>query len=504
MKSKISNSPKKSPQKESKRKSIKEKVLLKEKPKAKEEKEEENPKGEEEEKENPIIKPKNIERFIYISTYTDSNLMSTLTKLFEEINQKAFNFQSAKEINTYALSKEEQENNEIDYISGFQIIDENIRITILEGITGKAMQRVKELIPKIKLNDKKIKLLADTNVLFDTRLYSKFNLSLKLIKLRNNLKECLETYPIYENANRIRQIYDCFQSLGSLLRVETMEEVERYKIFPTVEGLLLLERKHGDMITYQDMTGVFKERKKVKKINVKHLTSEKSSLNTLNSRYSGSISNNNSSEIIGEKKIIFKDIKDDNKIRRKIYICKSQDDINGNKLKNKLEQEYQEKIKNIHKLKLKPKVISRNDLYDKFLEEKNNQASKTNIWENNLKYIEELKRKIPTYKKFCRPCKPGEEIIKRPKQILFCPTKKNYFDAVVKKMREKYIKDTKHHYSYSNYSMAFSFPMIDTGVNMDYVNYLENKKKWRNNKDFERFKQPEKEKYFFPKIKNFL
>ena len=210
MKSKISNSPKKSPQKESKRKSIKEKVLLKEKPKAKEEKEEENPKGEEEEKENPIIKPKNIERFIYISTYTDSNLMSTLTKLFEEINQKAFNFQSAKEINTYALSKEEQENNEIDYISGFQIIDENIRITILEGITGKAMQIVKELIPKIKLNDKKIKLLADKNVLFDTRLYSKFNLSLKLIKLRNNLKECLETYPIYENANRIRQIYDCF------------------------------------------------------------------------------------------------------------------------------------------------------------------------------------------------------------------------------------------------------------------------------------------------------
>ena len=71
-------------------------------------------------------------------------------------------------------------------------------------------------------------------------------------------------------------------------------------------------------------------------------------------------------------------------------------------------------------------------------------------------------------------------------------------------MREKYIKDTKHHYSYSNYSMAFSFPMIDTGVNMDYVNYLENKKKWRNNKDFERYKQPEKEKYFFPKIKNFL
>ena len=476
-------SPKKTSQKDSKQKSKKEK---------------EEEKSEEEEK-ILIPKPQNIERFIYITQYSDSSiLMSNLKLLFEEINQKAFNFPSSREIYTYNLSQEEQDNNNIDYISGFQLTDKNIRITILEGITDKAMQRVKEVLPKIKLNDEKIKILNNSQILFNTRIYSKFNLSLKIIKLRYHLNKYLETFAIYENANRFRQIYDCFQNLASILRVETFEEINTYNIFPTAESLFLMERKHGDMITYQDMTGIYQERKKVKRINMRYIFNDK---NTNNTSYSNINSNNEKEK---------KDNKKNNNKKKNIYISKSQSDINSDnyKKKKKLEEEvasYREKLKNIHKLILKPKTVCRNELYEKFLEEKKNKhVSKSQIWDNNIKYIEKLKKEIPTYKKFCQPCKPGEEIIETPNQILFCPTKRNYFDALVKKMREKYIKDKKHHYSYSNYSLRLSFPMIETGRNEEYIKYLENKKKWRNNKDFERYKQPEKEKYFFPKINNIL
>ena len=71
-------------------------------------------------------------------------------------------------------------------------------------------------------------------------------------------------------------------------------------------------------------------------------------------------------------------------------------------------------------------------------------------------------------------------------------------------MREKYLKDKNHIYSYSNYSLNLNFPMIDTGRNEKYEQYLENKKKWRHNKDFERYKQPERDKIFFPRINNIL
>ena len=458
---------------------------------------------EEEENIPPIPKPFNIERFIYISSYSDSNLMSNLNQLFEEINQTAFNFPSEKEIYTYDLSQEEQENNELDYISGFQIIDKKIRITILEGLTGKGMAKIKETLPKSKLNDENVKILSDSNVLFDTRIYSKFNLSLKLIKLSYNLEKYLQTYTIYENANRNRQIYDCFQNLASILRVETLEEVNTYNIFPSAESLLLMERKHGDMITPEDLTGIFKERKKVTKVK---LLSDKNSSMT---NYSNMMSNNSNIENEGIKI----NLKKNNKKKKKISVSKSQDNINYYDLnrsqRNKQLYEdmiaYQEKLKNIHKLILKPKTDSKNEIYEKYLEEKKNiNLSRSQIWENNIKHIEKLKKEIPTYQKFCRPCKPGEEIIQRPNQILFCPTKRNYFDALVKKMREKYIKDTKHHYSYSNYSLSLSFPMIETGRNEKYIKYLENKKRWKNNKDFERYKQPEREKYFFPKIHNIL
>ena len=200
----------------------------------KNEPEEEEPQG------PPPEKPLNLERFIYVTTYLDSNFMQTLKELFEEINQKAFTLKSVKEIYTKGLTEEERDNNEIDYISGFQLIDKNIRITILEGITGKAMKIIKERLPKTQMNNNMI--FADSTVLFNKRLYSKFDLSLKYIKLRETLSNILQTFDIYTKANKYRQIYDAFLNFGSILKAQTLREISEAKLFPDSESLLLLER----------------------------------------------------------------------------------------------------------------------------------------------------------------------------------------------------------------------------------------------------------------------
>lgn len=210
----------------------------------------------------PPEKPLNLERFIYITTYYDSNFMQVLKKLFEEINQAAFNLRSVKEIYTRGLSDEERDNNEIDYISGFQIIDKNLRITILEGITGKGMKKVKEYLPKTQMNSKTLMIFADSNVLFNKRLYSKFDLSLKYIKLRDNLSNILQTYDIYTKATKYKQIYDSFLNFGSILKAETLKEISNANLFPDAESLLLLERKYADILNDEDMTGVHKDKKK--------------------------------------------------------------------------------------------------------------------------------------------------------------------------------------------------------------------------------------------------
>jgi len=119
--------------------------------------------GKEEEKSslNEIDKDKTIERYIYITTYNDSNFLEKIKLLFEEINQKAFNLSSQKEIYTHNLTEEERQNNEIDYISGFQILDTEKRVTIIEGITGKALQKIKESFPKTQMNSESKMIFSD-------------------------------------------------------------------------------------------------------------------------------------------------------------------------------------------------------------------------------------------------------------------------------------------------------------------------------------------------------
>ena len=476
---------------------------------------------EEEEKEIeeiPKEKPYNLERFIYITDYNDSELLSSLKKLFEDINQKAFSLLSTKEIYSRNLTESERDNNEIDYISGFQLIDKTYRITILEGKTNMGMKIVKETLPKTNLNNKNLKIFANSKILFNKRIYSKFNLCLKYIKLSRNLQNILQTYEIYEKAHRCREVYDSFQIFGSILRAETMEEISSANLFPEAEHLLMLERKYGDLLTEQDMTGMFKEKKNKKRIklsdligNSKKINSDKNNRTSSSGNYSSSSSEqnndkNNNIKIKNTNKfsntinIEKNDLNIDKIMMPKIQVSKSQMNI-MNKKSNNLNED----LRNIHKLILKQKTDSKNEAYDKLLKEKKLRSiSKSQIWQNNLNYINHLKNTIPIKEKFCRPYPNVYEFIEKPKEILFCSSKSNYYEALVKKMREKYLKDKNHYYSYSDYSLALSFPMIERERNVEYLNYIENKSKWINEKDFERYKQPEREKYYFPKINNIL
>ena len=430
----------------------------------------------------PPEKPLNLERFIYITNYLDSNFMTTLKQLFEEINQSAFNLKSVKEIYTKGLTEEERDNNEIDYISGFQLIDKNIRITILEGITGKAIKKIKEKLPKTQMNTKNYMVFADSNVLFNKRLYSKFDLSLKYIKLRETLSNILQTFDIYTKANKYRQIYDAFLNFGSILKAQTLKEITEANLFPDAESLLLLERKYADILNDEDMTGIHKEKKKKRRIKLDALTK------TSTSGFSGISSNKKTkrSESLNDSGMPSVDDK-----------SKRLEENEKNKSEEKKEKTEIE-VKNQG-----PTLDARNPEYENYLRERRLKRIKSeDIWRRNLEDLRTMKRK-PNYNKFCMHTPEATSCYNL---ILFGPSKLNHYEEITKNMREKYIKDTKHFYTYSLYGLNLNFPMIERFRNEKYLEYIENKKKWYKGKDFERYKQvkPPREKYYFPKINNIL
>ena len=430
----------------------------------------------------PPEKPLNLERFIYITTYYDSNFMQVLKKLFEEINQAAFNLRSVKEIYTRGLSDEERDNNEIDYISGFQIIDKNLRITILEGITGKGMKKVKEYLPKTQMNSKTLMIFADSNVLFNKRLYSKFDLSLKYIKLRDNLSNILQTYDIYTKATKYKQIYDSFLNFGSILKAETLKEISNANLFPDAESLLLLERKYADILNDEDMTGVHKDKKKKRRMKIDALT--KTSTSGLSGRSSSKKTKR--SESFNESGVqSLEDKKKDGEEEK---------NIQGQPKEN-------QSIDNVKKSG-GTLLDTRNLTFDNLIKERTmKRTSSEDTCRRNINYIRTMKRK-PHEDRFCMPSPYGGS---SHRLIMYGNSRANHYEEIINGYRQKYIKDTKHFYTYSNYGLTLNFPMIERDRNEKYLNYIENKSKWFvPNTDFDRYKQPAREKFYFPKINNIL
>jgi regulator of sigma D len=470
-----------------------------------------------------IPKEKNLERFIYYTTYNDINFIEKINPLFEEINQKAFNLRSPKEIYTFGLSQEDRDNNEIDYISGFQIIDKISRLTIIEGITGKAMKKVKETFPKTQMNSKTLMVFSDSKILFNKRLYSIFDLSLKFIKIRMNLTEILTTFDIYLKSNKYREIYDAFMNMGSILKAETLKEIAGANLFPNGESLLLLERKYGDILKEEDLTGIKIEKKIKRKYSITSklvtvtksttqplrtkdtlLTEEgeeyllKKNLNSSNNPNDNFKNNklNSSHNSQKFKKLITKPINIslrkglsiDNKIKKRNI-----DPYNRHIIQTEPNQNYNKRIINIG-----PRVIANNRLYRSILKnrEDNFSTESSDIFEKNKEYIIKMKRKQKPEKLW----KPFEGEYDKSKQINFYAMRNNYYEEVVNKMREKYLKDKNHFYTYSELALTLSFPMIDKFRNEEYLKYLDNKSKWIVSNDFDRYKQPTRDKVYFPKI----
>ena len=404
--------------------------------------------------------------------------MTKIRGLFEEINQSAFQLRSVKEIYTRDLTDEEKDNNEIDYISGVQLLDKNLRITIIEGITGKGIQKVKDQLPKYQMNTKTFMVFSDNRILFNKRMYSKFNLSLKYIKLRDTLTNILTTYDIYMKANKYRDIYNAFLNYGSILKSNSLYEIANANLFPEAESLLQLERKYADILNDEDMTAQKSVKKKKKRHRADSILTKTSAMGQTNTSLNlSNIPSNLNKDAASSNKAI----------------------TEGNLPNIQSGKKEEEKDIDVHHMKLKPKLDSHNWEFDEAMKNIIKESKEVTI-KKNIDFIKTIK-KNPNYVRFCQPVYDVQ--VTEP-IYFYSGQKKNYYNKLVEEMRRKYNNDNNNYYSYSSEHLTLSFPMIENYTNEDYLNSVENKKKWIADKDFDRYIPPPKEKYYFPKINNKL
>lgn len=83
------------------------------------------------------------ERAIYIFPYKSKEMVVNLQETINQINLEGLNIKEGGEraLTTYVLSEEEKSNRKKDFISGFEILDDEFRMFILEGLSDKAMKK---------------------------------------------------------------------------------------------------------------------------------------------------------------------------------------------------------------------------------------------------------------------------------------------------------------------------------------------------------------------------
>jgi hypothetical protein len=80
------------------------------------------------------------ERAVYLMPYKSSELLNKIYRSIERINLDGVGeteSNNVRVLNTKQLSDEERSNRKLDIIGGFEFIDSEFRIVVLEGLGGK-------------------------------------------------------------------------------------------------------------------------------------------------------------------------------------------------------------------------------------------------------------------------------------------------------------------------------------------------------------------------------
>ena len=113
-------------------------------------------------------------------------------------------------MNTKELSEEEKTDRTLDYLCGFEIMDNEFRMFIVEGLggIGKGMDRFYRSNERTRPNDKKFKMLYNPLVRFKNRIYTDFQVSMKRIKLRDTLTSIMGSPDVYLRSKVPQDMYD--------------------------------------------------------------------------------------------------------------------------------------------------------------------------------------------------------------------------------------------------------------------------------------------------------
>jgi hypothetical protein len=210
---------------------------------------------------------------VFVLKFDDDETLLAINNAINKVNLATLsNIQGS--LRSYSFSDSELKgcvDGTLDVITGFMVIDDDMRIAVVEGLAapGCGMQSVFMDIPRQKENDGHLKILANPEVLYPTRLYGEFGPDLKRIRIRNKLKKLARRPELYNRKQVEIKCFDAIDNIMSLRWAPNLLSTKELDLYPLADSLNKVELLYGEAISRTDLDGTAAEAQRLQQVKEK-------------------------------------------------------------------------------------------------------------------------------------------------------------------------------------------------------------------------------------------
>ena len=217
------------------------------------------------EPEKPKIPPGLYGRVVIILPYDAADQVTRIQSIQERISCEKLGLEtiSRSALASRSFKPEETADPYFDILTGFVVIDSEIRLYVIEGLANGTITTLVNELTRTQANSSNFKFLMNLDIKFDERLFLEFGADLKRIKLREPLTKILLNPDIYIKAKVSEELMVTLNKIMEMRRCDRLKFIRDFNICPHVANLYLLERKYGDALTDTDIYGKPSKTKKV-------------------------------------------------------------------------------------------------------------------------------------------------------------------------------------------------------------------------------------------------